>query len=60
VPGHHHYDFRFRCEADDREPLQISEESVDLAWVDLTEVLARSPSESMRRLVAKSGGSGPP
>jgi len=57
VPGHYHYDFRFCCEADDREPLQISEESVDLAWVDVREVLGLSPSDSMRRLVAKSGGS---
>jgi len=55
VPGHFHYDFRFLCEADEREPLQITEESVDLAWVSLPEVLARNPADSMRRLVSKSG-----
>jgi 8-oxo-dGTP pyrophosphatase MutT (NUDIX family) len=57
VPGHFHYDFRFLCEADPLEPLQISEESVDLAWVSRAEVLALNPDESMRRLVSKSAGS---
>lgn len=54
VPGHFHYDFRFLCEADDREPLQITEESTDLAWVDRSEVLKLNPAESIRRLVVKS------
>ncbi len=54
VPAHDHYDFRFLCEADDREPLRISEESVDLAWVDAAAVLTRNGEPSMRRLVAKS------
>jgi 8-oxo-dGTP pyrophosphatase MutT (NUDIX family) len=55
TPGHFHYDFRFLCEADDGEPLEISEESVDLAWVDRSRVLDLNPAESMRRLVLKSG-----
>jgi 8-oxo-dGTP pyrophosphatase MutT (NUDIX family) len=57
-PGHFHYDFRFLCEADDREALGISEESVDLAWFDLGEVAALNPSESMRRLVGKCRAAG--
>jgi 8-oxo-dGTP pyrophosphatase MutT (NUDIX family) len=53
APGHWHYDLRFLCEADEREPLAISEESTDLAWVDASRVLERNPSESMRRMLAK-------
>jgi 8-oxo-dGTP pyrophosphatase MutT (NUDIX family) len=55
APGHFHYDLRFLCEADDREPLSISEESTDLAWVDRSAVLGRNPCESMRRMLAKMG-----
>ncbi|HVW22719.1 MAG TPA: NUDIX hydrolase [Opitutaceae bacterium] len=53
VPGHWHYDFRFLCEADEREPLAISEESTDLAWLEAAEVLRRNPEASLRRLAAK-------
>jgi 8-oxo-dGTP pyrophosphatase MutT (NUDIX family) len=53
TPGHHHYDFRFLCEADDEEPLRISEESLELAWVSPAEAVARTPEPSMRRLVGK-------
>jgi 8-oxo-dGTP pyrophosphatase MutT (NUDIX family) len=53
VPGHWHYDFRFLCAADESEPLAISEESTDLAWLPVAEVLARNPEASLRRLAAK-------
>jgi 8-oxo-dGTP pyrophosphatase MutT (NUDIX family) len=33
VPEHFHYDVRFLIEAEIDEPLQISEESKDLAWI---------------------------
>jgi 8-oxo-dGTP pyrophosphatase MutT (NUDIX family) len=33
VPEHYHYDVRFLIEAEIEEPLQISEESKDLAWI---------------------------
>ena len=35
-PEHWHYDVRFLIEADRGEPLQISDESKDLAWVELS------------------------
>lgn len=53
VPGHHHYDFRFLCVADDRESLLISDESDELAWKTPDEALALNPEESIKRLVSK-------
>jgi 8-oxo-dGTP pyrophosphatase MutT (NUDIX family) len=56
VPGHWHYDFRFLCEADEAEPLAMTEESTDLAWLGVADVLARNPEASLRRLAAKAAG----
>ncbi len=52
-PEHYHYDLRFLIEADPDEPLTISSESKDLAWVDLARVNALNPEESMARMVRK-------
>ncbi|AOS44828.1 NUDIX domain protein [Lacunisphaera limnophila] len=52
-PEHWHFDVRFLIEADPAEPLGISEESKDLAWVRLEEVTARNPGESLARMVRK-------
>lgn len=52
-PGHFHYDLRFLIEADAGEPLAISSESKDLAWVELGRVTALNPEESMARMVRK-------
>ncbi len=52
-PGHFHYDLRFVFEADPREPLAITHESKDLAWVTLDRVTALNPEESMARMVRK-------
>lgn len=52
-PGHYHYDLRFLLEADPREPLTLSHESKDLAWVELARVTALNPEESMARMVRK-------
>jgi 8-oxo-dGTP pyrophosphatase MutT (NUDIX family) len=52
-PGHHHYDLRFLLEADPAEPLVISAESKDLAWVEVASVAAHNPEESMARMVRK-------
>lgn len=52
-PGHYHYDLRFMFEADPAEPLVISNESKDLAWVDVSRVTALNPEESMARMVRK-------
>ena len=52
-PGHYHYDLRFLIAADPDEPLQITHESKDLAWVDLDTVTTLNPEESMARMVQK-------
>jgi 8-oxo-dGTP pyrophosphatase MutT (NUDIX family) len=52
-PGHYHFDLRFMIEADPAEPLAISSESKDLAWVRLEGVAALNPEESMARMVRK-------
>lgn len=52
-PAHHHHDLRFLLEADPDEPLVISSESKDLAWVDLDAVAALNSEESMARMVRK-------
>ncbi len=52
-PGHYHYDLRFLIEADEAEPLTISNESKDLAWVEVARVTALNPEESMARMVRK-------
>lgn len=52
-PEHWHYDVRFLLEADLAEPLVVSEESKELAWVKLEEVAALSGDESVVRMVDK-------
>ena len=52
-PVHWHYDVRFLFEADRNEPLKISSESKDLAWVELEHVAALNTSESLARMVRK-------
>jgi 8-oxo-dGTP pyrophosphatase MutT (NUDIX family) len=52
-PGHDHYDLRFMIEADPNEPLVISSESKDLAWVELARVTTLNAEESMARMVRK-------
>ncbi len=54
IPAHNHYDIRFLLEADINEPLQISEESNDLAWISLAEMNQFNDSESIMRIVKKS------
>jgi 8-oxo-dGTP pyrophosphatase MutT (NUDIX family) len=56
TPGHWHLDLRFLVEADPAEALIVSDESHDLAWVDLARVAALNPEESMLRMVRKTEG----
>jgi len=53
VPAHYHYDLRFMLEADPEQPFVVTEESHDLAWVDVAQVPALNPEESMARMVRK-------
>ncbi|RXK53305.1 NUDIX domain-containing protein [Oleiharenicola lentus] len=59
-PEHWHFDVRFLIEADPAEPLQISSESKDLAWVRLEDVARLNPEESLARLVRKTERHTPP
>jgi 8-oxo-dGTP pyrophosphatase MutT (NUDIX family) len=52
-PEHVHYDVRFLLEADPSEPLVVSAESRDVAWVPLSGIAALNTDASMRRMVAK-------
>lgn len=52
-PAHWHYDLRFMIEADPAEPLVVTSESSDLAWVDLARVTTLNPEAAMARMVRK-------
>ena len=52
-PAHYHHDLRFMIEADPAEPLVISNESKDLAWVEVARVTSLNSEESMARMVRK-------
>ena len=51
--GHFHYDLRFLLEADPSEPIAVSAESRDLAWIALERVGELNAEESIARLVRK-------
>ena len=53
VPAHWHFDLRFLIEADPGETLVVSDESHDLAWVELGRVHTLNPEESLARMVRK-------
>ena len=52
-PAHEHFDVRFACEADPAEPLVLSAESKELAWVPLAALAAYGADESVLRLARK-------
>ena len=54
VPGHWHYDVRYVVHARESEDYVVSDESHDLAWRSVDEILADPGSdESMRRMARK-------
>jgi 8-oxo-dGTP pyrophosphatase MutT (NUDIX family) len=53
VPEHLHYDVRFLFAADETEPLVMSDESLDLAWIPLEQLKKDCPDASIQRLIAK-------
>jgi 8-oxo-dGTP pyrophosphatase MutT (NUDIX family) len=53
VPTHLHYDVRFLLQADMNEPLIISSESSDLAWIEITDVSQLNDSQSIMRMALK-------
>ena len=52
-PDHWHYDIRFMIEADPGEPIIISDESHDLAWIEIARMAAYNAEESMLRMSRK-------
>ena len=52
-PAHYHYDIRFLLEADSKEPLVVSSESRDVAWVALSGIAALNEDASIQRMIAK-------
>jgi len=52
-PRHDHYDLRFLVEADDTAPVTVSEESHDLAWVDLSALGRYTEEASQHRMARK-------
>jgi len=52
-PEHFHHDVRFLLEADETEPLIVSEESHALAWVPLGRIDAHESDASVMRMVHK-------
>lgn len=57
-PAHDHYDVRFALEADPDEPLIVSGESKELAWVPIDELPAYGADESVLRLARKTASLG--
>lgn len=53
VPAHVHYDIRFAFEADPSVPLELTEESHEVAWFLLDEVGQLNTDASVMRMVAK-------
>lgn len=51
--AHVHYDVRFLIEADPSEPLRLTAESRELAWVALEDIAALNTDESVLRLAAR-------
>jgi 8-oxo-dGTP pyrophosphatase MutT (NUDIX family) len=52
-PEHWHYDLRFMIEADPDESLIVSEESNDLAWIEISRMAEYNAEESMIRMARK-------
>lgn len=51
--AHDHYDVRFLLEADMKDALVITEESHDLAWVPLKDLVKYNDSSSLKRMAEK-------
>lgn len=52
-PEHWHYDLRFMIEADPKESFVVSDESNDLAWIEIASMADYNREESMMRMARK-------
>jgi 8-oxo-dGTP pyrophosphatase MutT (NUDIX family) len=53
VPEHLHYDVRFLLISNENDELKISDESVDLQWIPLGQIVNYNPDASIMRMVNK-------
>ena len=53
MPEHFHFDIRFALQARGSQEYVVSEESLDLAWVDIESLTGPDTAESMRRMARK-------
>ena len=58
-PDHWHYDIRFMIEAEPEESFVISDESHDLAWIEITRMADYNAEESMLRMARKTLANAP-
>jgi len=52
-PAHYHHDIRFGFRTTENEKYVVSDESHDLAWVEIARIKEYSTEESMQRMAAK-------
>ena len=53
MPAHEHFDIRYIFEADEQEPLQVSEESNALRWFTRVELMEMTQEASILRMLEK-------
>lgn len=53
IKEHYHYDIRYMFEADDQIPLEVSDESHDLAWVSIDDIKNYTKDRSVLRMIEK-------
>ena len=58
IPTHYHYDARFVLQTIDSERYQVSDESHDLAWIEIKKLEELTQEESMLRMARKWGNIG--
>ncbi|MBI2743425.1 MAG: NUDIX hydrolase [Chlamydiales bacterium] len=54
VPEHHHYDLRYLLLCKDESKVRISDESLDLKWIELDQISSYTQESSVLRQVQKS------
>lgn len=56
VKAHFHFDLRFLLEGDEKEKIQVSNESKDIRWISLKEIDIFTQEESIKRMARKTRG----
>ncbi len=53
APVHYHYDVRFLCLADEAAPITISDESIDLKWIAISDIRLYTTEPSILRMIER-------